>query len=79
MLNAVVEAAVSGDTAAIHWLLSYVRPLVLRYCQARIGGHPSAVFWFGRHSDHPPTAVVWNRLRSQVAASAMGVMDSTSR
>ncbi|MFD1044411.1 hypothetical protein ACFQ1S_01785 [Kibdelosporangium lantanae] len=45
----------------------------------QFGDHPSAVFWFGRHSDHPPTAVVWNRLRSQVAASAMGVMDSTSR
>ena len=43
VLNAVVEAAVSGDTAAIHWLLGYVRPLVLRYCQARIGGHRSAI------------------------------------
>jgi RNA polymerase sigma-70 factor (ECF subfamily) len=43
VLNAVVEAAVLGDAAAIHWLLSYVRPLVLRYCQARIGGHRTAI------------------------------------
>nr|CEL16196.1 RNA polymerase sigma-70 factor [Kibdelosporangium sp. MJ126-NF4]CTQ94121.1 RNA polymerase sigma-70 factor [Kibdelosporangium sp. MJ126-NF4] len=43
VLNAVVEAAVSGDTAATEWLLTYVRPLVLRYCQARIGGHRTAI------------------------------------
>ncbi|TCO64499.1 RNA polymerase sigma factor ShbA [Actinocrispum wychmicini] len=43
VLNAVVEAAVSGDTAAIHWLLGHVRPLVLRYCQSRIGGHRTAI------------------------------------
>lgn len=43
VLNAVVEAAVSGDTAATEWLLSHVRPLVLRYCQARIGGHRTAI------------------------------------
>ncbi|HYS35294.1 MAG TPA: RNA polymerase sigma factor ShbA, partial [Pseudonocardiaceae bacterium] len=36
-LAIVVDAAVSGDRAATERLLALVRPLVLRYCRARIG------------------------------------------
>ncbi|MET9631865.1 hypothetical protein ABZX92_30820 [Lentzea sp. NPDC006480] len=45
----------------------------------RVGDHTFAAFGFGRHNDHPPTAVAWNRMRSQVAASAMSAMDPTTR
>jgi RNA polymerase sigma-70 factor (ECF subfamily) len=36
--DAVVKSAVAGDLHAIEWLLKYVRPLVVRYCQARLVG-----------------------------------------
>jgi RNA polymerase sigma-70 factor (ECF subfamily) len=36
-LAIVVAAAVSGDRAATERLLGYVRPLVIRYCRARVG------------------------------------------
>ena len=32
-----------------------------------------------RRYDHPPMSVAWNRIRSQVAAAAAGVMDATTR
>jgi RNA polymerase sigma-70 factor, ECF subfamily len=37
-LDALVGAAVSGDRAAVDGLLRWVRPLVVRYCRARVGG-----------------------------------------
>ncbi|WP_143086756.1 hypothetical protein [Lentzea flaviverrucosa] len=45
----------------------------------RVGDFDLAAFTPGRSNDHPPAAVAWNRMRSQVAASAMGVMDPTVR
>jgi len=36
-LDAVVEAAVGGDRQAVERLLTLVRPLVVRYCRARVG------------------------------------------
>lgn len=36
--DTVVESAVAGDLNAIEWLLKHVRPLVIRYCQARLAG-----------------------------------------
>jgi RNA polymerase sigma-70 factor (ECF subfamily) len=36
-LAVVVAAAVTGDRAAVERLLGYVRPLVVRYCRARVG------------------------------------------
>lgn len=36
-MRAVVVRAVSGDLQATDELLAYVRPLVLRYCRARLG------------------------------------------
>ncbi|HET9256232.1 MAG TPA: sigma-70 family RNA polymerase sigma factor, partial [Pseudonocardiaceae bacterium] len=37
--DALVHAAVSGDPYAIESLLRWIRPLVLRYCRARVGGY----------------------------------------
>ncbi|MER5260752.1 sigma-70 family RNA polymerase sigma factor [Actinosynnema sp. NPDC002837] len=34
-----VRAAVAGDRRAVASLLAAVRPLVVRYCRARVGGH----------------------------------------
>ncbi|MGM1058061.1 RNA polymerase sigma factor ShbA [Saccharothrix sp. Mg75] len=34
-----VRRAVAGDRAATAWLLAAVRPLVVRYCRARLGRH----------------------------------------
>jgi RNA polymerase sigma-70 factor, ECF subfamily len=36
-LDAVVEAAIGGDRLAVERLLAQVRPLVVRYCRARVG------------------------------------------
>jgi RNA polymerase sigma-70 factor (ECF subfamily) len=36
-LDAVVGAAVNGDRQAVERLLTLVRPLVVRYCRARVG------------------------------------------
>lgn len=36
-LGAVVDAAVGGDRQAVERLLAMVRPLVVRYCRARVG------------------------------------------
>jgi RNA polymerase sigma-70 factor (ECF subfamily) len=36
-LAVVVAAAVAGDRSAVERLLRYVRPLVIRYCRARVG------------------------------------------
>lgn len=36
-LDATVVAAVSGDRVAVERLLSSIRPLVVRYCRARVG------------------------------------------
>jgi RNA polymerase sigma-70 factor (ECF subfamily) len=36
-LAQVVAAAVMGDRAAVERLLGYVRPLIVRYCRARVG------------------------------------------
>lgn len=36
-LAVVVAAAVAGERAAVDRLLGYVRPLVVRYCRARVG------------------------------------------
>jgi len=36
-LGAVVAAAVGGDRQAVERLLAFVRPLVVRYCRARVG------------------------------------------
>lgn len=36
-LAQVVAAAVRGDRAAVERLLGYVRPLIVRYCRARVG------------------------------------------
>src|SRR5437588_1881093 len=38
-LGAVVDAAVGGDRQAVERLLAMVRPLVVRYCRARVGRH----------------------------------------
>jgi RNA polymerase sigma-70 factor, ECF subfamily len=37
-LDAVVAAAVSGDRDALRQVLEIVRPIVVRYCRARLGG-----------------------------------------
>ncbi len=36
-LNVLVGAAVDGDRAAVDSVLRWIRPLVLRYCRARVG------------------------------------------
>jgi RNA polymerase sigma-70 factor, ECF subfamily len=36
--EALVSAAVNGNPAAIDGVLRWIRPLVLRYCRARVGG-----------------------------------------
>ncbi|MGH3872264.1 MAG: sigma-70 family RNA polymerase sigma factor [Pseudonocardiaceae bacterium] len=36
-LNVLVGAAVDGDRAAVDGVLRWIRPLVLRYCRARVG------------------------------------------
>lgn len=36
-LDTIVGAAVLGDRVALHQLLSAIRPLVVRYCRARVG------------------------------------------
>ncbi|HEY0808445.1 MAG TPA: sigma factor, partial [Pseudonocardiaceae bacterium] len=36
-LAVIVAAAVAGDRTATDRLLGYVRPLVVRYCRARVG------------------------------------------
>lgn len=36
--DALVRAAVNGDSAAIDGVLRWIRPLVLRYCRTRVGG-----------------------------------------
>ena len=41
--DAVVKSAVAGDLNAIEWLLRHVRPLVIRYCQARLVGAQRSV------------------------------------
>ncbi|UGQ15404.1 RNA polymerase sigma factor ShbA [Yinghuangia sp. ASG 101] len=41
-MRAVVVRAVQGDLQATDELLAYVRPLVLRYCRARLGRVPGA-------------------------------------
>ena len=41
--DAVVKSAVAGDLNAIEWLLKHVRPLVIRYCQARLVGAQRSV------------------------------------
>lgn len=35
--DALVAAAVAGDSSAMSWLLATIRPLVTRYCRARFG------------------------------------------
>jgi RNA polymerase sigma-70 factor (ECF subfamily) len=37
--NALVSAAVGGDPHAIDNVLRWIRPLVVRYCRSRVGGH----------------------------------------
>jgi RNA polymerase sigma-70 factor (ECF subfamily) len=37
-VDALVSAAITGDRAAIEGVLRSIRPLVVRYCRARIGG-----------------------------------------
>jgi RNA polymerase sigma-70 factor (ECF subfamily) len=41
--DTVVASAVAGDPSAIEWLLGYVRPIVIRYCQARLVGRQRSV------------------------------------
>jgi RNA polymerase sigma-70 factor (ECF subfamily) len=36
-MSAVVKAAVTGDRAAVERLLAAIRPVVVRYCRARVG------------------------------------------
>jgi RNA polymerase sigma-70 factor, ECF subfamily len=40
--DALVQAAVDGDPCAIDGVLRWIRPLVLRYCRARVGGYDIA-------------------------------------
>lgn len=41
-LKALVARCVGGDDRAVSDLLERVRPMVLRYCRARLGRHPGA-------------------------------------
>ncbi|GAA1335917.1 sigma-70 family RNA polymerase sigma factor [Saccharothrix algeriensis] len=39
LLESEVRRAVAGDRLATAWLLASIRPLVVRYCRARVGRH----------------------------------------
>jgi len=37
-LDVLVGAAVNGERYAVEGVLGWIRPLVVRYCRARVGG-----------------------------------------
>ena len=46
-LDVLVGAAVNGERYAVEGVLGWIRPLVVRYCRARVGGQEKTVRFGG--------------------------------